>query len=59
MAQTFKETAHLHTDRKAYEEGWERIFGKKDSPTREINEPKDENKAEILPEGRVEDQPTK
>lgn len=28
MAQSFKESAHLHSDRERYAEGWERIFGK-------------------------------
>ena len=28
MARNFKETAHLNTDKKKYDEGWERIFGK-------------------------------
>lgn len=41
MAQSFKETAHLKTDQKAYEEGWERIFGKKKE-----EEPKEEPKEE-------------
>jgi hypothetical protein len=31
MAQKFKETAHLHTDMEKYGEGYDRIFGKKDS----------------------------
>lgn len=31
MAQTFKETAHLHTNVEKYNEGYERIFGKKDA----------------------------
>ena len=35
MAQSFKETAHLKTDQKAYEEGWERIFGKKKEEPKE------------------------
>jgi hypothetical protein len=43
MAQSFKETAHLKTDQKAYEEGWERIFGKKEEPK---NEEKTEEKEE-------------
>lgn len=30
MAQTFKETAHLKTDKTAFNEGWDRIFGNKD-----------------------------
>lgn len=38
MAQTFKETAHLKTDQKAYEEGWERIFGKKKEEIKEEEE---------------------
>lgn len=41
MAQSFKETAHLKTDQKAYEEGWERIFGKKKEDTKE-EKPKDD-----------------
>lgn len=33
MAQHFPETAHLKTDKKAFDEGWDRIFGKReDSP---------------------------
>jgi hypothetical protein len=33
MAQQFQETAHLKTNKSAFDEGWERIFGKKeDSP---------------------------
>jgi hypothetical protein len=32
MAQNFKETAHLKTDRDKYAEGWDHVFGKKDSP---------------------------
>ena len=43
MAQTFKETAHLKTDQKAYEEGWERIFGKKKEEPKE-EETKEEDK---------------
>lgn len=43
MAQSFKETAHLKTDQKAYEEGWERIFGKKKE---EKEETKEEEKKE-------------
>ena len=31
MAQKFKETAHLHTDMNKYGEGYDRIFGKKNS----------------------------
>jgi hypothetical protein len=31
MAQKFKETAHLHTDMTKYGEGYDRIFGKKNS----------------------------
>jgi hypothetical protein len=31
MAQKFKETAHLHTDMEKYGEGYDRIFGKKNS----------------------------
>lgn len=30
MAREFKEKAHLKTDQKAFEEGWDRIFGKKE-----------------------------
>jgi hypothetical protein len=30
VAQSFKETAHLRTDKKAYDEGWDRIFGSKE-----------------------------
>lgn len=29
MGQDFPETAHLKTNQKNYNEGWERIFGKK------------------------------
>lgn len=29
MAQSFRENAHLRTDQKAFNEGWDRIFGKK------------------------------
>lgn len=43
MAQSFKETAHLKTDQKAYEEGWERIFGKKKEEPKE-EETKEEDK---------------
>jgi hypothetical protein len=35
MAQKFKETAHLHTDMEKYGEGYDRIFGKKDSKENE------------------------
>lgn len=28
MAQSFKETAHLKTNIKAYHDGWDRIFGR-------------------------------
>lgn len=35
MAQSFKEKAHLNTDRKAYSEGWDRIFGKKNDEKEE------------------------
>lgn len=31
MAQTFKETAHLRVDQEKFNEGYERIYGKKDS----------------------------
>jgi hypothetical protein len=30
MGQFVKESAHLKTDQKAFEEGWERVFGKKE-----------------------------
>jgi hypothetical protein len=30
MAQSFPETAHLKTDHKAFAEGWDRVFGKKE-----------------------------
>ncbi len=30
MAQTFKETAHLRVDQEKFNEGYERIYGKKD-----------------------------
>lgn len=29
MAQSFRENAHLRTDQEKYNEGWDRIFGKK------------------------------
>lgn len=45
MAQAFKETAHLKTDQKAFEEGWERIFGKKKEEAKE-EEAKEEEKKE-------------
>lgn len=31
MAQSFKETAHLRTDPEKFSEGWNRIFGKKET----------------------------
>jgi hypothetical protein len=30
VGQFVKENAHLKTDQKAFEEGWERVFGKKE-----------------------------
>ena len=42
MAQSFKETAHLKTDQKAYEEGWERIFGKKKEEKAKEDKPEEE-----------------
>jgi hypothetical protein len=47
MAQSFKETAHLNTDPDKYGEGYDRIFGKKDSKkvdastNRESSEPEE------------------
>lgn len=29
MAQSFKENAHLRTDQEKFNEGWDRVFGKK------------------------------
>jgi len=46
MAQSFKETAHLKTDQKAYEEGWERIFGKKEEPKNEEETEEKEEKSD-------------
>lgn len=36
MAQSFKETAHNNTDKKKFDEGWDRIFGKKKKTKKEI-----------------------
>jgi hypothetical protein len=33
MAQAFPETAHLKTDLKKFQDGWEHIFGKKEEET--------------------------
>lgn len=30
MAQTFRENAHLRTNQEKFNEGWDRIFGKKE-----------------------------
>lgn len=32
MSQFFAETAHNKTDLKKYQDGWERVFGKKEEP---------------------------
>lgn len=40
MAQSFKETAHLHVNKQKYDEGYDRIFGKKDSDKEESEEEK-------------------
>lgn len=37
MAQSFKETAHLRTNKKNFDEGWERVFGKKELECEECN----------------------
>jgi hypothetical protein len=37
MGRKFKETAHLHTNMEKYGEGYDRIFGKKDSTENEPN----------------------
>lgn len=39
MAQEFKETAHLNTDKEKYDEGYDRIFGKKDKKGNKVKEP--------------------
>ncbi len=38
MAQTFKETAHLHTDLDKYGEGYDRIFKKSQEPQKDENQ---------------------
>lgn len=50
MAQEFKETAHLKTDKKKFDEGYNRIFGKKEKPVEEV---KPKKKGE--PERRIFD----
>jgi hypothetical protein len=53
MAQKFKETAHLHIDLEKYGEGYDRIFGKKDSAENESQSIRKSLEAEVEENFRI------